>query len=96
MAAGPHKVVLVIIDGIGDVTIPAFGDRTPLEVAHTPNMDALAGVYPCPQHMLIVPKASSSLLQLYNAISCKSCSGQCIVHVHGLNLAVLMKHTSLC
>ena len=39
-----EKVVLVIIDGIGDLTIPAFGDRTPLEVAHVPTLDAIAGV----------------------------------------------------
>lgn len=39
----PDKVVLVIIDGVGDVTIPAFGDRTPLQVAHTPNLDCIAG-----------------------------------------------------
>lgn len=39
----PDKLVLVIIDGVGDVTIPAFGDRTPLQVAHTPNLDCLAG-----------------------------------------------------
>ena len=39
----PLRVVLVLIDGVGDVTIPAFGDRTPLQVAHTPNLDAVAG-----------------------------------------------------
>jgi hypothetical protein len=43
----PDKVILVIIDGIGDITIPAFGDRTPLQVAHTPNLDCIAGVMYC-------------------------------------------------
>jgi 2,3-bisphosphoglycerate-independent phosphoglycerate mutase len=43
----PDKVILVIIDGIGDVTIPAFGDRTPLQVAHTSNLDCIAGVLYC-------------------------------------------------
>lgn len=38
----PLKVALVLIDGVGDVTIPAFGNRTPLQVAHTPNMDVIA------------------------------------------------------
>lgn len=41
--APPGKVLLLIIDGVGDVSIPAFGDRTPLQVAHTPNLDAIAG-----------------------------------------------------
>jgi 2,3-bisphosphoglycerate-independent phosphoglycerate mutase len=39
------RVVLVLIDGVGDVSVPSLGDRTPLEVAHTPNMDAIAGEY---------------------------------------------------
>lgn len=43
----PDKVILVIIDGIGDVTIPAFGDRTPLQVSHTPNMDCISGLHLC-------------------------------------------------
>jgi 2,3-bisphosphoglycerate-independent phosphoglycerate mutase len=43
-ACPPDKLVLVIIDGVGDVTIPAFGDMTPLQVAHTPNLDCIAGV----------------------------------------------------
>jgi hypothetical protein len=43
MQATKEKVVFVLIDGIGDVSIPAFGDRTPLEVAHVPYMDAIAG-----------------------------------------------------
>mgnify|MGYP001807901586 CR=1 FL=1 len=41
--AARGKVLLLIIDGVGDVSIPAFGDRTPLQVAHTPNLDAIAG-----------------------------------------------------
>jgi 2,3-bisphosphoglycerate-independent phosphoglycerate mutase len=38
-----ERVVLVIVDGVGDVSIPAWGDRTPLEVAHVPYLDAIAG-----------------------------------------------------
>lgn len=36
------KLVFILIDGVGDVTIPAFHERTPLEVAHVPTMDAIA------------------------------------------------------
>eukprot|EP00775_Hariotina_reticulata_P006508 gene6508-6735_t len=42
MCSSPAKIILVLIDGVGDVTIPAFGHRTPLQVAHTPNMDCIA------------------------------------------------------
>ena len=39
----PSKALLLIVDGIGDVSVPALGDRTPLQVADTPFLDALAG-----------------------------------------------------
>ncbi len=36
------KLIYVAIDGMGDLPIKALGDKTPLEVAKTPNLDALA------------------------------------------------------
>lgn len=36
------KIILVIIDGLGDEAIPKLGKRTPLEAARTPNLDFLA------------------------------------------------------
>ncbi len=33
----------VLVDGIGDVSIPAFGNRTPLQAASVPHLDAIAG-----------------------------------------------------
>jgi 2,3-bisphosphoglycerate-independent phosphoglycerate mutase len=36
------KVIYVVLDGLGDDPWPDFGDRTPLEAATTPNLDALA------------------------------------------------------
>jgi hypothetical protein len=53
----PDKIALVLIDGVGDVTIPAFGDKTPLQVAHTPNMDCIAGM----SHPAAVAAAAVSL-----------------------------------
>ncbi|KAK1296446.1 hypothetical protein QJS10_CPB15g00942 [Acorus calamus] len=37
-----RRVAFVLVDGIGDVSMPMFGYRTPLEVARTPNLDAVA------------------------------------------------------
>jgi 2,3-bisphosphoglycerate-independent phosphoglycerate mutase len=36
------KLIYVVIDGMGDLPIKALGNKTPLEAAETPNMDALA------------------------------------------------------
>ncbi|CAI5530556.1 unnamed protein product [Closterium sp. Naga37s-1] len=36
------RVAFVLIDGIGDVAVPLLGGLTPLEAAHTPNLDAIA------------------------------------------------------
>ena len=36
------KVLLIIIDGLGDRLIKEFGNKTPLEAAKTPNLDMIA------------------------------------------------------
>jgi 2,3-bisphosphoglycerate-independent phosphoglycerate mutase len=36
------KLALVVLDGLGDIATESTGFRTPLEVAHTPNLDMLA------------------------------------------------------
>jgi 2,3-bisphosphoglycerate-independent phosphoglycerate mutase len=38
------KILFIVFDGIADLPIPELGDRTPLEVAKTPNLDTLAKV----------------------------------------------------
>ncbi|MCU7804483.1 MAG: 2,3-bisphosphoglycerate-independent phosphoglycerate mutase [Candidatus Thiodiazotropha sp. (ex Lucinoma borealis)] len=42
-----HKGLMIILDGLGDRGIPAFGGKTPLEAADTPNMDILASAGQC-------------------------------------------------
>jgi len=36
------KIILIVIDGLGDETIPELGNQMPLEAAKTPNLDWLA------------------------------------------------------
>jgi len=36
------KLALVVFDGVGDIATASTGFRTPLEAAHTPNLDGLA------------------------------------------------------
>src|SRR5438309_3685752 len=38
----PSKILYVILDGLGDEPHPDLDNRTPLEAANTPNLDALA------------------------------------------------------
>lgn len=42
-----NKVLLLICDGLGDRPVPQLGDKTPLEAAATPNLDALAAQSQC-------------------------------------------------
>lgn len=37
-----RRVAFVLIDGLGDVSLPRFGYKTPLQIANVPNLDALA------------------------------------------------------
>ena len=36
------RVVVLLIDGVGDVSVPSLGERTPLQAARTAALDALA------------------------------------------------------
>ncbi|MCU0600962.1 MAG: alkaline phosphatase family protein [Desulfobacterales bacterium] len=38
------KIILILLDGVGDRSYPALNFRTPLEAARTPNMDKLAAM----------------------------------------------------
>ncbi|KAJ8775111.1 hypothetical protein K2173_020115 [Erythroxylum novogranatense] len=37
-----RRVAFVLIDGLGDVSLPRFGYKTPLQAARLPNLDAIA------------------------------------------------------
>jgi 2,3-bisphosphoglycerate-independent phosphoglycerate mutase len=37
-----RKCIMILLDGVGDRSYPAFGDRTPLQAAETPFLDRIA------------------------------------------------------
>ncbi|KAL9271323.1 2,3-bisphosphoglycerate-independent phosphoglycerate mutase-like protein [Drosera capensis] len=37
-----RRVAFILIDGLGDVSLPRFGHKTPLQVAQVPNLDSIA------------------------------------------------------
>ena len=65
------KLLLVLIDGIGDVAIPDLGYKTPLQKSHTPWLNRLAGktwfvdIY---IHVLILPLIACGLNGLLDSV----------------------------
>ncbi len=41
------KCILILLDGVGDRSFPEFNHQTPLQAAHTPNLDQLAAQGAC-------------------------------------------------
>lgn len=50
-----RKILLIVLDGLGDIGIPELDNRTPLEAAATPNMDRLAESGALGVHIPIAP-----------------------------------------
>ena len=44
MAGASPKIIVVLLDGLGDRSYPILNHRTPLQAAHTPNLDRLAAM----------------------------------------------------
>jgi len=63
------KKILVILDGAADLEVGAFGGKTPLEVAETPNLDYFASNgnmgYMYPIHEGVVPGSDNALISIF-------------------------------
>ena len=60
-----RQVLLVMVDGLADVSLLQLGNKTPLETAHTPYLDAIAGnspPSPSPCHSLPVASGMNGLM----------------------------------
>lgn len=60
------KCAFVLVDGIGDVSVPTIGSRTPLQLADTPVLDAIASAHPLSSsisvYLLIYLNVNGSLI----------------------------------
>jgi len=74
------KGILVLIDGLGDIPIKQFNGQTPLEAAHTPNLDFLATRgemgYMYPVRPGFVPESDEALISLFGNEILSSTRGQ--------------------
>jgi hypothetical protein len=73
------RIAFLLIDGVGDVSVPRLGHRTPLQVADTPTLDAIAGEpHVCNNSMcgqLHLPVVCDYVGKTCKASYCSSCYG---------------------
>jgi len=90
------KKILVVLDGASDLPIEKFGDRTPFEMAHTPNLDYLTRQgkmgYMYPLGEGVVPGSDNSLITLLGGNSKGIGRG----FVEALGLGMKVKKGDLC
>ena len=84
------KGILVILDGIGDLPSPLLGDKTPLEVAETPNLDFLAARsemgYMYTVRPGFIPESDEAIVSLFGNDLLSSTRGQLEAKGAGIKL----------
>jgi 2,3-bisphosphoglycerate-independent phosphoglycerate mutase len=84
------KLIFVAVDGMGDLPIKSLGNKTPLEAAETPNMDALAKVgktglmYSVKKG--VAPESDVAVISLLGYDPFKYSTGRGVIEAAGLGL----------
>ncbi len=84
------KLLFVAIDGMGDLPIPALGNKTPLEAAETPNLDSLAKtgktglMYTVKKG--VAPESDVAVISLLGYDPFKYSTGRGVIEVAGIGL----------
>ncbi|MBD3369517.1 2,3-bisphosphoglycerate-independent phosphoglycerate mutase [Candidatus Fermentibacteria bacterium] len=82
------KILLAVLDGVGDVPSGELGGRTPLQVAESPNLDRLAREGALGQHIPIEPGISPGSgpahLALFGYDPVESCVGRGVLAAMGI------------
>lgn len=88
------KILLIVIDGLGDEAIPQLGGKTPLEAAKTPNLDFLAkngisGLVEPWTEKGKLPTSEDTHLALFGYSPKKANPGRGVLEVLGVGMKVL-------
>lgn len=88
------KIILIVIDGLGDKPIKALENKTPLEAAKTPNLDWLAKNGICGSVLPFVrkgklPTSEDTHLALFGYNPEISNPGRGVLEVLGIGLKIL-------
>jgi 2,3-bisphosphoglycerate-independent phosphoglycerate mutase len=84
------KLIYVVIDGMGDLPVKSLGNKTPLEAAETPNMDALASngktglMYTVKKG--VAPESDVAVISLLGYDPFKYSTGRGVIEVAGAGL----------
>lgn len=82
------KILLAVMDGLGDITVPGLDGMTPLEAARTPNLDRLAAEGALGQHVPIAhgvtPGSGPAHLALFGYDPVDRCVGRGVLSALGI------------
>jgi len=82
------KILLAVMDGLGDITVPELDGMTPLEAARTPNLDRMAAEGALGQHVPIAhgvtPGSGPAHLALFGYDPVSSCVGRGVLSALGI------------
>lgn len=86
------RILLAVMDGLGDITTPQLEGMTPLEAARTPNLDRMAAEGALGQHVPIAhgvtPGSGPAHLALFGYDPVTSCVGRGALAALGIGFAL--------
>jgi len=88
------RILLAVLDGLGDVSVPELGGRTPMEAADIPNLDALARDSAIGQHVPvaqgITPGSGPAHMALFGYDPVDNLIGRGVLEVLGIGFPLEM------